>query len=45
MAFSKRGTLKFNIKNSGFESLTQLIFTCSTSTIETLEIGVKYVHS
>ena len=27
------------------EKVTQLTFTCSTSTIETLEKGVKYVQS
>ena len=28
-----------------FEKLTQLTFTCSKSTIETVEEGVKYVQS
>ena len=33
------------IKAMKQSTLTQLIFTCSSSTIETLEKGVKYVQS
>ena len=34
-----------NLINAGLYTLTQLTFTCSKLTIETLEIGVKYVQS
>ena len=33
------------VKGLKFECVTQLTFTCSKSTIETLEKAVKYVQS
>ena len=34
-----------NVKSNHLKETTQLTFTCSNSTTETLEKRVKYVHS
>ena len=44
-ATSSESVFKFIVAYTVFKKITQVTFTCSKATIETVEKGVKYVQS